>query len=537
VADDVRVVIEPEGLARFEHSTQFAVVRGPYHGFELAPVDPALTVQPQVVCRSDSGAEHAATATLEGEALQIRLDDPKAVRKGKLTCTTRYTLEAARRELLVVEGGLARFVWTAPRSPEGFDTARVTISLPSAPTEPAAVNPETGELDRAIVSSLGRLQQRDELQMTRPHIARGGRGRWAVRFDARAVVVAPKLPPTPVSVGAPPAEGRAYYWCIAALLAAALGAIVVLKDRAVRKAGVGHPIALIRLPTALRAAAAMVLVALAALAAIADWVPLAAALLALGVPTMLYRAQPVAVRPRAPGQWFILKPADAFPAASRRGRPVFDCRGIRGALALSTVGLAAAAAAAVSYRAPLPALLLLGVGVPLISTAVFFTGGAGQQAPSVKRAVDALAPLYRALAASKEMRVAPWARMPIASDGQECEPDEMRLLVLPQPLLPGLRAIEVAVAYTVSVGAVRTHLELLVRTVEGSKAHAAARVLFADLRQHPGRKPDERVWCVALPQRTLAATMRALAVAQVLREPVLPLPMVPAEAEPLRKSA
>jgi hypothetical protein len=538
VADDVRIAIEPEGRARFEHVTQVTVVRGPYRGFDLAPVDPTSIVEPQVICRSDASADLAASATLEGETIHVRLGDPKVVHKGKLTCATRYTLDAARRELLVVEGGLARFVWTAPRSAEGFDTARVTVSLPSAPTEPAAVNPETGELDRTIVSSLGRLQQRDELQMTRPHIPRGGRGRWAVRFDARAVTVAAKPPVTSVSVGAV-ASDRAYYWWIATLLAAALGAVVVLKDRAVRQAGGGQPIPLIRVPAALRATTSTAIVMLTAWVAIRDWVPLATALLALAVPTMLYRVSPLAVCPRSPGQWFILKPADAFGHVdnARLRRDMFDCRGIRGVLSLFAVLLVAAVMGTVSYRAPLPGLLLLGVGVPLTATAAFLSGGASQHAPAVKRAIDALAPLYRELSASKDMRVVPWARMPTSSNGQECEPDEMRVLLLPQPLLPGLRGLEVAVAFNVSLTAVRPSLELLVRTVDGSRSHAAARSLFADLRPQPGRKPDERVWSIRLPPRTREATERVVAIASVLRDVGAPQRVVPTEAEPLRKSA
>lgn len=536
VADDVRITLEPEGRARFEHTTQVAVVRGPYSGFDLSPVDATLIAEPQATCRTDGGVDHGASATLEGETLHVRLDDPKAVRKGKLTCTTRYSLDAAARDLLVVERGLARFVWSAPRSPEGFDTARVTISLPSAPTEPAAVNAETGELDRTIVTSLGRLQQRDELQMTRPHIPRGGRGRWAVRFDARAVTVMPRPAATPVAVSGPVANDQARYGWMAVLLAAALSAIVVLKDRAVRRAGEGHPIALIRMPAALRAAATTALVMLAAWAALREWVALATALLALVVPAMLYRAPRFAVHPRSPGQWFMLKPADAF-SQSSSSRDMFDCRGRRGAFALGTVFLVAAALATLSYHVLLPGLFLLGVGVPLVSAVAFISGGMGQRAPSIKRGIDALTPVYCALSGSKELRVVPWARMPVSSNGQACEPDEMRLLLLPQPLLPGLRGMEVAVAFTVSLTAVRPHLELLVRTVEGSTAHAAARSLFGDLRPQPGRKPDERVWSITLPKQTVEATKRVQAIASVLREARAPQQGAPIEAEPLRKSA
>ncbi len=536
VADDVRIRVEAEGRARFEHATQVNVTRGPYRGFDLAPIDATSIVEPQVACRGDNGIDFAATATLEASAIHVRLDEPKAIRRGKLTCTTRYGVDAASRELLVVEGGIARFVWTAPRSPEGFDTAKVTISLPAAPTEPAAVNAETGELDRAVVTSLGRLQERDELQMTRPHIARGGTARWAVRFDARAVTVAPKPVAPPVVAGPPVKERRALWW-VAALLAAAFGGLVMLKDRVVRSLGEGHPVPMVRAPLALRASLSALLVMLAACAAVSDWVVLAVGLLATTVPALLYRTPMVRPLPRAPGHWFILKAADAFAPLTPR-RTLFDVRGIRGALLLLAMVLNATALAVASVQIELPSMFLLGVGVPLVSLFAFVSGGVRQSSPSLAQQRAFLAPVSRKLS-SHDLRVVPWGRMPLAVDGQEHELDELRLLLLPQPLVPGLRGLELAVAFTVTLAATRPYLELLVRTVEGSKAHATARTLFEGQRPLPGRKPDERVWSVPLPLPEAEAVQQVLKMATAFREdrPVKVSVQEPLEAAPLRASA
>ena len=535
VADDVRIRVEADGHARFEHATQVAVTRGPYRGFDLAPVDATSVVEPGVVCRGDNGVDYVASATLEALVLHVRLAEPKAIHKGKLTCTTRYGVDAASLDLLVVEGGIARFVWTAPRSPEGFDTAKVTVSLPAAPTEPAAVNPETGELDRAIVTSLGRLQERDELQMTRPHIPRGGTARWAVRFDARAVTVAAKAVATPVAIGASTKDRRGFWW-VALLLALALGGIVTLKDRTVRHLGGGHPVPWVRGPLALRAGLSMALVLVAAWAAATDWVAIAAAILIATVPAVLYRTPIARPAPRAPGHWFFLKPADAFRTVTQP-RNAFDPRGIRGALSLAVIVLIAGMLAFVSYQRGLPSLFLLSVGVPLVSLFAFVSGDTRQSSPSVTRAAAFLAPIFRKLAPTKDLRVVPWGRMPRSIDGQEHERDEVRLLLIPQPLIPGLRGLELAVAFTVNMTATRPHLDLLVRTVEGSKAHATARALFEGQRPLPGRKPDERVWSVALPQQEASAVKRVMIVASAFRED-LPAKVTDANGvEPLRESA
>ena len=288
--------------------------------------------------------------------------------------------------------------------------------------------------------------QRDELELARPHVARGEGARVACarkssRVPARRGSVAPP------AVASPPrsprrAARRARGWprAIAGLLFAGAGPREVGGVRAGVR-GARSRGARARRAAVVRAGVAGGRGAPGGIAAEGAGAPAWGALgVALAMVLATSRAPAPTRAARGPGQWLAYSPAEAFPRGGEGDLLNLASWSGKATLLLAALGSVAVGLALLpvnpswAWLVPLDALPLL----PLLAT-----GSRAQLPPDRARSPRRrLASLHRALAGDRSLRVAPWARVPAGA----AAPDELRLLVLPRAAMPGVLGIEVGVA-------------------------------------------------------------------------------------------
>jgi hypothetical protein len=208
---------------------------------------------------------------------------------------------------------------------------------------------------------------------------------------------------------------------------------------------------------------------------------------------------------------------------------------------LLLAGVAARHIGHVSAQGPWLVLLDATALVPL-----FFTGRASDLPPDGARAAAPwLAPVFERLRSIVSLRVAPWARVVLGGSTI----DELRLLVLPRVVMPGVVGIEIGRAWSTTPAGWAATPEVLVRVLEGSSAAAKLAQVLPRARSLPGRRADERVVRLRPRAGTRASTLaltrglaealtdrRAAAPAKVWEGPAerrLPRPVAPASAAPM----
>ena len=344
---------------------------------------------------------------------------------------------------------------------------------------------------------------------------------WTVRVDPRALadVTDPRLRPPPgASAPAEPDRVRE------ASMAVALGALALVFGLCVRRKGhVFAAACAARGGHVARAAARPGRGARGAIAgtALAGGVALeltgrataGAACVALATLATALRAPAFKAPARGPGRWLALRPEEAFAPA-----PSTWTADVLAALAV-LAGVAAVAYFGQRFDPEAPWLVALDASalVPLL-----VTGRASQLPPDGARtSAPWLARVFRALCSVPELRVRPWARVPLEGDS----PDELRLLVLPRAAVPGLLGIEMGLAWSATPVGWSSAPEVLARVLEGSPAAARLVQELPDTRLVPGRRPDERVVRLlpSAPTRAAAAALaRSLAGAFTDRRAALP---------------
>ena len=162
----------------------------------------------------------------------------------------------------------------------------------------------------------------------------------------------------------------------------------------------------------------------------------------------------------------------------------------------------------------------------------------GPRRPGSRRCSSDCAPIV-------SLRVAPWARVVLGGSTI----DELRLLVLPRVVMPGVVGIEIGRAWSTTPAGWAATPEVLVRVLEGSSAAAKLAQVLPRARSLPGRRADERVVRLRPRAGTRASTLaltrglaealtdrRAAAPARVWEGPAerrLPRPAAPASAAPM----
>jgi hypothetical protein len=494
--DDVRVTVDPRGLARVEHAIAWHLVAGQYHFFD-APIPSDLRVlEPTASVTAEDGRVFSAVLVPhDATGLRVLFDESdgpraKGLRHGRYVVRFAYREDLSATHAFARDGGMWRLTFTGPSFADGFDSARVTFDLP--PSEDA---PRLADADNplSILSTVRHEDDHDEVELVLPHVARHESPSWAIRVSPHAFsgVEDPALRPIRASRPSVSKKGPPPFPVLlgAALLALAYGGMTRKKasafDRACREHGVSAQ-GLVPLPHGLRAMLAGACVGAGVLLEANTHPTSGAACIAAGMLLCALRPPVVRSGPRGPGRWLALRPAEAFP---RRPGDVFDPGTLRGfGVALLVIGLLAALALFLQRVAPAAPFLVALDSLALIP--IVATGRASQLPPAAAGGSPWLRRLFNLLAKEKTLRVAAWARVPTGLT----EPDEIRVLAVPRAAMPGLVGIEVGEVFWHAGTCYGKTPEVLVRVHESSAASARMTTLAARICPVPGRLPEERVY-------------------------------------------
>jgi hypothetical protein len=514
-ADDVRVVVAPNGIATIEHRLRFRIVAGKFKSFDVSGIDPHAELTPDSVIIPEQGdeipARVEASPKLPG-TVRISFDVPKGLRRGTYVVPLSYKLDLALVKALVRDGAMWKLAWTAPPAPEGRDGARITFELPPAPSEPRLANPDEAA---TTLATLRRMPDKDELELVRTHVPRGEAVVWSARVDPKAfpAVAAPELKPAmPVAIAAQAAPpNRVPAAILASTLAtlAGLFALVLMKKRdavvAVCAAQGAAARALVPVPRAI-APFVYALLAAGGLAALLWGTPLHGALAIVAAMALAsFRRPMVVARPRGPGRWERVGDEHVLLPQPRAVQPgdALDAGTTRGKLVLLAIGLCVAAASFfLRLRVPGAA-----IAIPVASCAlapIFFTGTRAQMPRSPSELASGfLRPVRDALARAVDLAHVDVCCSARFREGAARSFDEVRLACGPRDRIPGLRAIELAFA-----GALP---EVLVRYADATEAAAKIAAIAPKVPIVPGRVPEEKVLRLAPTTPTAVASAKLLA--------------------------
>lgn len=523
LSDAVTIEIEPQGQAVVSHDLWMRIRGGPLKGTELDGIDSdAEPMADAEVVKISNGSRVDQTKPLllsrgDDDTLHIEVDDQQGLRNGTYSFRFKYRTDLRSRSRIGLRGSWSEIAWVGPRYPAGLDVAKVTFRVPHNATAPRLpeIDPSTdgvvqGELPTAaFLSTLRRGSEKDELELVRPHVAKGEPVLWRVWASPttfpwfaeakreRRAAEAPSVvsPRSPLGKGSP--------LLLAFLLAVATAVGVLMKDRCVSIAAaqqncVHRP--WVALGPHLRAASSAILLGLALLLAVRFDAPATGTIaLLLGLTLMIYR-RPVRPRQlRGPGRWLPLHPDEAFgleSAGVRSGR-YLDASTRQGKGLLVVAFLLTTSCGVALFRTQPYLAVIVGLAT-VIPWPLLLTGRAAELPRGLRnRDRVALKRMYRRLRHHSELRVHVVGRFVPG----ESQPDEIRLKIASSRLDPRITGVEVAALGPENSG----KLCLLVRLADGREGMPwlpGAKSLSR------GRHPDERVFAY-LP--TLAAQSRLLA--------------------------
>lgn len=515
--------VEREGSALVTHELVLGVRGGPLKSIEVPGVDPdaepvmGATATPLVRYGVPTPIPLLVVLGDDG-TLRIEVEHAKGLRSGSYMLLFRYKTQLLARDRIRRRGTSAEVEWVGPRFSDGIDVAKVVFRLPEGPTLPvlptASDSDDTALMGSAFLSSVRRESGKVEVEIVRPHVARGEPAVWRVLaspkcFDGLeaplpAVTANPRLSP---SVERP--QERVVWLGSALAIALLYGLLVVLKWYLTKRdaASVGAEArALLPLPVGLRAALSGASLAGASLLAAVGDHPTAAGLLLLASMLLAAVGAPqIRATPRGPGHWLALQDHDAFigSAPLRAGR-FLDAGTPLGLLFLCLpVAAAAGAAVRLTPHSPFHAVCLL---LSLCCLLPIFGTGRGSEWPGDRASSSrrALAGWARVLRTRYALKVLPWARIP---DGAS-EMDELRLLVRIPRARDGLVSVELGLSQHATRAGFAREPVILIRAREGSECHRAfaRRVCW-----QRGRRADERVALLkpALPLRSVFLSLVA----------------------------
>lgn len=514
----VTLDVARDGSATVSHEIVIRVKGGPLLAIELDGVDADATPLPDAtVTVAEGGPTGAAPLPLllekrDDGTLRAEVDHPKGVSRGKFVFKLGYRTRLAERGLIRQQGSMLLVRWVAPRSADGVDSARVTFRLP-----PGAAPPRLPESDDesggTFLSNLRRTEDKDELELVRPHVAKGEPVVWRVLASPKAFDAFGHDEPataTPVALRSelPELPEQRLYGLLALCAIALVHALVVFaKWRLVSRACLAkgaEPRALVPLPAAPRAVAAGACLAGAAAVVIRTDLATLAGVLLLGAILLSAHVSPRALpAPRRPGRWLPLSDEDAFQTREEvlPGRWL-DAGTLPGFATFSAALLALGAGSVFLFlRSPYQGISLALASAVLLP--IFCTGRAGELPPHpARRPATLFAWLAERLRQDPQLKVVAWARIPEGAS----DPDELRLLVMPRRAQPGLGAIELGIEYQTVLGGSVALPWVMVRASEGSPAH---RALPRSVTWSRGRKPEERTAVLRpkLPTRAMCLSL------------------------------
>jgi hypothetical protein len=526
-SDSVTIEVARDGNAIVAHEMLLKVRGGPLKEVVLVGVDEdAEPLSDATITRAHSGRAAGLPIPLSLEVsegtLTGRIEYKKGVRSGTYFVRLRYRTDLSRAGGIRSAGSRAEVRWQSPRFDSGIDSMRVLLRVPEAPNPPALPKNAADDgteiaegFDGVFLGTVRRSGDHDELEIVRPHVAKGEAAVWRARVDQRAFDLdlapkqAPGSEPDAVRTAARPSmavPSRKPIWIGAGIAGLAYGLLLLWKAVLVRRACAERGVVarpLVRLGAGHRALLAGLCLGGAVAVALVSAQPTVAGLLLLFTVVLASHASPEVRAPlRGPGQWRRVEPAVAFaaPSAPRLPGRFFDAGSPIG---FALFGLCLGAFVIVAFEV-MARSAYHGVAVLLASTILFplfCTGRAGElPLGPTGTARRTLAPLYAALARGRELGVAPIARYPLGHD----EPDDLRLLVEPRRPKRGLVAIEVGFENRRNVGESLALPFAVVRITDGT---ASADAMPKGLLWTRGRQVEERVAVVRPRLPTRGATL------------------------------
>jgi hypothetical protein len=552
-SDLATVDLERSGGATVAHEIVLNVRGSPLSSFELDGVSAdAEPLGDGFVAPKASGSAGSSTTPLllskgDDGVLRIEIDGKKGLSQGSYLLKFSYRTNLLREDKIELRGAWVEVRWLGPRFQDGLDSARVVFRVPQTATAPrlpdfAAERPEgSEEFDDTFLPNLRHAPDKDELELVRPHVAKGEPVLWRIlvspkAFDAFTGAASPAVLAKSPSVEEPhPAGVRSFAIAGLVLLALAYAGLVFAKWRAiVRGCSVSSaiPRALIPLPISARTALSGSLLAGSAALGIYSELPTLAGIVFVAAMVLAAHLSPCpASRLRGPGRWLALRDEEAF--ADGEPRPIagqwLDAGSLKGfLLLLALVSGIVVGAARLLATSPYFAVMLALSSACLLP--IFCMGRASElpldPATAPRKVLSWFAERLRG---SDSIKVVPWARIP---DGS-AEPDELRLLVVPQSPKAGLVSIEVGLESQQGSGGSVLLPYIIVRARDASPSYEA---LPRDVIWMRGRKPEERV-TVIRPKLPTRAMCLALLTRLLERLSMATPPSRRAKNQPARSSA
>ncbi len=517
LAHDARVELKRSGTAHVEHWVKFRVRGGPLRTFDILVADQDVGLIDEatfVRTGGQMGARMPIPVTVEQRPdgpLRVDIDGRNGVRRGTYELKVRYEVDLLKQSAITRDGSMLLLSWVGPKWSDGIDSVKTTFVVPASPTEPRAVGevkldgPDEGSITAPLgsfMTTLTRLPEFDELELIRPHVARGESVTWKVRVDPSAIgeVNDPRLtpPPSPEPVFLS-TQKRARYLGIGGALAVLFSMLLAFKHQQVaRSCRVRGVVARPFIPVglAVRVALAGPLLAASIAAQIFLEHPLPGAVgMVVVVLLTAYRTPTKNKSPRGPGRWLPLSDADAFNVKENWPYGWLDAGSALGKalLALMMMG----AGVGIFFLSKHSVYFAYVAGLDLVVVVTLFGTGRRTELPAdpVRSAAPRLLSMAKTLRKTKrigEARICGVGRIPTGS----ANADELRLLVRPKGTLRGFATIEIGFGWAHGAGGSIPMPQVLLRVIEGSPCHEAVNQRLRRTRWLQGRESYERVLVV-----------------------------------------
>jgi hypothetical protein len=539
------VELQRDGSAIVAHEMMLRVRGGPLKEFVVEGLDEDAELLPDpTITRARAGQAAGAPMPLAVEVdqgeLRARPQVKKGLRTGSYLVRFGYRADFKTSERLVSDGTFVLVRWQGPRLANGVDSVRVVIRLPRAERPPRLAGTEgdrpaalLAQSEGVFISTVRQADLQDEIEIVRPHVARGEVVSWKVQVDPRAFdfdlgaprgrrFSEPRVSSDSTAVVRSAESRLAWGACLS--LGLLFGLLVWVKLYAVARsvrARDAEPRALLRMPLPWRITLASVAVGAGlGLAWVESMSTLAGCLLAVAI--LLAISLPPRYRPplRGPGEWVDVAPESIGRGAAGRAPLVlriFDAGDRLGfafflVLLMGAFTLGAIELRVSSYHA----------GWVMLSASLLFpifcTGRAGELPPDLVEATfGKLGPLMKRL--SKRGLGLRWMwRIPKA--GRRA--DELRLFVEMTDARRGLGGLELGCDTHRASGAMLLLPFVIVRVKDGSDA---AKALPPGLLFTRGRSSDERVAVLRprLPTRRMTLAL-VIDLVEALRKVPVPDP-------------
>lgn len=544
LSHDARVELMRSGSARVQHTVKIRVRGGPLRHFDIEIADQDVAIAGEASFVRTGGAMNArkpipvSVEQRPDGPLRVEFNGGHGVRRGIYELQVTYDADLLRQEGVTRDGAMLLLSWVGPTWEDGIDNARATFAIPAAPTQPQAVDevrvdgPEGKDIRAPLgsfLTTLTRLPEFDEIELVRPHVAKGETVRWRIRVDPSVLgeVSDPRLeaPPAPQPV-VMSAQRRATYLAVGGAIAVIFSLLLALKHHQVSRSSRirnATPRPLVPVGVAVRVAFAGPLFAASVAAQVFLEHPLPGSLGILAVAALTaYRTPRERMTPRGPGRWLPLSDADAFRKEDRWPYGFLDAGSALGKLMLALVTIAHGTGVYfLSLRAPYLAHL---AALDYLVVLVLFGTGRRTELPAdmVRSAAPRLASMAKTLRKSKrgaEARVRGFGRIPTGAS----DPDELRLAVRPKGTLRGFTSIEIGLGWAHGAGGPVAIPQLLLRVIDRSPCHEAINQRLGSPRWLRGRESYERVMVVnpAIPTEDMAIRF-AESLMQIVRKAPAP---------------